>query len=70
MLLLKDLKLALYIDETVNVYDKNGRFASVIVFYGKAKDIPQKFDDCIVYNIFINTNEELSICIKKVVKNT
>ena len=66
MLLLKDLKLALYIDETVNVYDKkNGRLTSVIIFYGKSKDIPQEFDDYVVCDMFINMNEELSIYIKK-----
>lgn len=65
-MLLKDLKLVLYINETVNVYDKkNNRLTSVIIFYGKVKDIPQEFDDYVVCDIFINMNEELSIYIKK-----
>lgn len=65
MLLLKDLKLALYIDETVNVYDEDCVLASVIMFYGKAKDIPQNLDDYVVNEIFINANEEFSIYVKK-----
>lgn len=64
MVLLKDLKSILFISEIVTVYDETDRFEGVVTFYGKVKDIPQKLDNCIVYNIFINANEELSICIK------
>lgn len=66
MVLLKDLKSILYEKETVNVYDENCKLANIIPFHGNAMDIPQEFDDCIVYEVFINACEELSIYIKKV----